>query len=108
MWLRHFALPEAPPTSYTHSPSGVLEQSIVRAKHLVRQQIKPLPSHAPIVQPLLSLELHVESRLECFNVAHFHDEVVRVCKDVTATNWDVQLTRNLVLQGRESIQLQYY
>lgn len=81
----------APPTiiSHTHSPSRVLKQSIVWTKHLVREEIEPLPGHTPIVETRLSLELDVESGLEMLNVSHIHDHVVRVFKEMIATQRDV-------------------
>ena len=93
----------APPTiiSHTHSPSRVLKQSIVWTKHLVREEIEPLPGHTPIVETLLPLELNVESRFQCLNIRHFHDEIIGVSKDVTATHWDGELIGNMVLQEKE-------
>ena len=97
----------APPTiiSHAHSPSRVLKESVVRTKHFVREQIEPLPGHTPIVETFLSLELNVESRFQCFNIRHFHDEVIGVSKDVTATHWDVELIGNMVLGERRVIRV---
>ena len=92
-------------TNHTHSPSRVLKESVVWTKHFVREQIEPLPGHTPIVEPLLSLELHIESRFQRLNIRHFHDEVIGVSKDVTATHWDVELIGNMVLGERRVIRV---
>ena len=59
--------------------------------------MKPLPGQSSVIQPRLSLEFHVESRLEMLDIPHIHDHVVRVFKEMIATQWDVKLTRNLML-----------
>ncbi len=36
----------------------VLEETVVRVEHLVGEEVEPLPRHASVVQPFLTLELH--------------------------------------------------
>ena len=98
----HVIADETMPCSPTHkhnSHSRVLKESVVRTKHFIREQIEPLPGHTPIVGAFLSLELNVESRFQHLNIRHFHDEVIGVSKDVTATHWDGELIGNIVEIG---------
>ena len=63
--------PEGPGYTWTAQQgplylSPVLEEPVVGIEHLVWEEVEPLPGHAPVVQPLLSLELHHQPLLHVF------------------------------------------
>ena len=82
------------------SPGGVLKQTVVRAEHLVREEVEPLPGQPPVVQPLLPSKLDVEPRVEVAEVAHVGHRTEAVLKQIVSTNRHFQEVWITRLEGR--------
>lgn len=46
------------------SRGRVLEEAVVGVEHLLGEQVEPLSGHPAVVEPLLSVKLHPQARLE--------------------------------------------
>ena len=81
------------------SPGGVLKQTVVRAEHLMREKVEPLPGQPPVVQPLLPSKLNIEPRVEVAEVAHVGHRSEAVLKQIVPTNRNFLEVWNTRLEG---------
>ena len=88
-------------TPYKHSRGGVLEEAVVGVEHLLGQQEEPLAGHAPVVQPLLQLELDPEPRLQDVGPLQGHDAAVRLLEDVVPVQLHLEAVGNVRLDEGE-------
>ena len=79
------------------SRGRVLEQPVVRVKHLLGHEEEPLPRHTSIVQSFLSLKLHPQSCLQQVRSLNWENASVRVFQHRVSSHlhlkavWDVSL-----------------
>lgn len=81
--------------------SRVLEQTVERVEHLVRQQEEELSRQSSVIQTIFSVELDHQSLLEVVWCLA-HNLGVRIFEDVSSTNFDVTLTRRRTKGGLRS------
>lgn len=89
----------------------IFEKSIVWIEHLFGHEEEPLPGHAPIVQSLLSLKLHPQSRLQEVSPLNCKDASVRVLQHSVSPQlhlkavWDVSLPQKETLVSTGELDL---
>lgn len=81
------------------SPGSILKEAIVGTEHLPREEVKPLPCHAPIVQPMLPCKLDVETRVEVVHISYVGHYSEAVFKEVIATHRQLKEVGSIRLRG---------
>ena len=65
----------------------------------MREEVKPLPCHASIVQPMFPCKLDVETRVEMVHVPYVGHSCETVLKEVIATDRQVKEVGSIRLRG---------